>query len=158
MDDNYGQYNDSYNGEQMSMPGYQQQNTYAPNYGQNDYLSDPGEQDAKNCRLFGILSLFFIPTLFSILSLVKYSDYQKSGNGSHQSEAKTGRTCSIVSLVLQGVSVVIGIIVLIASVLLTVGAESRLLEHSNHTFDDTNPFVEEFDENFYSQNEDVVKF
>lgn len=140
------------------MPGYQQQNTYAPNYGQNDYLSDPGEQDARNCRLFGILPLFFIPILFSILALVKYGDYQKSGNGSHQSEAKTGRTCGIVSLALQGVSVVLAIIIGIGLAVFTASAGSKLIDKSHDYFDNGYSYVEEFDEDLFADDNTIVKF
>lgn len=112
---NYGYQQPGY-----QQPGYPQQGYQQP-YGQNNYggyNQDPGANDASNCKIFGILSLFLLPTIFAILALVKYNAYQRIGNGSHQSDAKTGRTCAIISFVIQGLAILISIIAVVAGGLL----------------------------------------
>ena len=90
-------------------PGYQQP-AYPPyGYQQPDY--DPGASEAKNCMIFGILSLCVLPLVFAILGLVKYNAYMRIGNGLKKSDADVGRLCSIISLALQAVAVV-GLIIM----------------------------------------------
>ncbi len=107
------------NGAYQQQPPYNgQQGYYAPPangayYGQPVYgaqLMDPGEKYASNAKLFGILSLFVLPIVFCILGLVNYSNYQKMGDGSHQSDANVGRVCSIISIILQGLGILFTII------------------------------------------------
>ena len=69
---------------------------------------DPGESAAKNCKLFGILALFVFPVIFGVLSLVYYGNYKADGNGMHRSDARVGRACAIIALVLRGIALIIG--------------------------------------------------
>lgn len=71
---------------------------------------DPGEKDAKSCKLFGILSLCFVfPLVFCIISLMKYNKYQKTGDGSHQEDANVGRICSRISIGIQCILALVGV-------------------------------------------------
>ena len=102
-------YQQPYNQQQAYQNGYQQQG-YQTDPSQMNYMLDPGEDAAKNCKIFGILSLFVVPIVFIILAFVKYNEYQRIGNGMHASDATTGRTCAIVSIVLQAVAIIGSII------------------------------------------------
>lgn len=149
MDDNQYQNNDIYNGEQLSMPGYvySGQATAAP-----DSNNDPGEQDAKLSMIFGIISFLpIVPFLFSALGIIKYNEYQKKGNGSHQSDAKIGKTCSVISLVIQCVSIVVATVMLILSAIFMVNTGSKLIDKSREAFDNSSGYFEEFDDDFFSQ-------
>ena len=62
---------------------------------------DPGEREAKDCKLYGILSLFVLPVIFIALGFFKYRNYKQIGNGIFIRDAKTGRILCIVSFVMQ---------------------------------------------------------
>lgn len=62
---------------------------------------DPGEKDAKDCKLYGILSIFVLPIIFIALGFVKYHNYRQIGNGIFFHDAKIGKTCCIVSIIIQ---------------------------------------------------------
>ena len=102
-------YQQPYDQQQAYQNGYQQQG-YPTDSSQMNFMYDPGAEAAKNCKIFGILSLFVVPIVFIILAFVKYNEYQRIGNGMNASDANTGRTCAIVSIVLQAVAVIGSII------------------------------------------------
>ena len=62
-------------------------------------LYDPGEKDAKDCLLMGLLSLFFLHFVFGVLGLIRYKVYQETGNGDNQHTAVIGKLLSIASIV-----------------------------------------------------------
>lgn len=62
---------------------------------------DPGESEAKDCKLYGILSIFILPIIFIPLGFWKYHRYKQVGNGLCVRNAKIGRTLCIISIVLQ---------------------------------------------------------
>ena len=110
-------------GQNYQVPPYYGPNYQQPGYGYNYAppqppfpayaIRDPGEDEAKNCKVFGILSLFLLPLIFAIISLVYAGNYSTKGNGQHSGDVSTGRTCAIISLILQGLGIIGAIIWLI---------------------------------------------
>lgn len=82
------------------------------NINNNVCEQDAGEKYAKNSLLFGAMSLFVFPTVFSILGIVDYARYKKIGNGSNRSQATAGLVLSLSSIVLQIVLIIMGIFVI----------------------------------------------
>ena len=62
--------------------------------------ADPGEKAAKLCKVFGVLSIFFLNVPFAILTFIFYGRCLKTGNGENLDKAKTGRTCAIIGILL----------------------------------------------------------
>ena len=113
----YGQ--QPYGQQQSGQQPYGQPQYGAPGYNISINMgvqnSDPGSKHADDAQTFGILALVFtlvpivpviLPIIFAIVSLSKCGNYQKYGTGLYRSKASTGKTCSIITLVLQGLSVI----------------------------------------------------
>ena len=67
---------------------------------------DPGAKEASSCKTFGILSIFIFGLIFGCVALGKYNTYKQIGDGSHMSDANTGRICGIIGIVLHVISLI----------------------------------------------------
>ena len=98
------------------------------------YKTDPGENAARKCKVFGVLSLFFFPPVFFVLSLINYRKYRETGNGDYEGYARTGKICSVVSIAWQGVKILIaGFLILLGIVTEVSTVTVQLPENSSYS-------------------------
>ena len=78
---------------------------------------DPARKTADNCWLLGLLSIIstfifpgILPIILACVGLAFFRTYQDTGNGQCLKTATTGRTMSIIAIVLQVAIVVVSII------------------------------------------------
>ena len=74
---------------------------YTPTVEEHAPVENLSQKYAEKCLIFGLMSLFVLPTVFSIVGIVYYNKYKKNGNGEHNTNATVGLACSIVSIILQ---------------------------------------------------------
>ncbi len=115
-----GAYNANQQAYQANQQAYQaNQQAYQAN--QQAYANpqlDPGKGKATGALVCGILSLFGIGGIITaIIAMVMGKQYFTVGNGASAGNAKAGRVCGIIALILNIIAIVIGIIVIIVTVI-----------------------------------------